>query len=198
MKPKRPAGTSFAAGLFGFMAGVALTAAFTDSCWGYNCGFGWSSHTVIIHNATWGRTWVNRGVYVHTWGGYNRSFYTRPYAYVNRPIQVNINNVNVNRNVNYRGPTNVNVNRPTNVNVNKPTNVNVNKPANMNVNRPNNVNASRPTNVNVNRPTTMATSTPHNYGYQAPKPPAGTFSGVNNGARAQTAGQRGKAGRTHR
>jgi len=179
--PPPPAGTAFAAGLFGFMAGVALTAAFTDSCWGYHCGFAWSSHTVIIHNTTWGRTWVNRGVYVHTWGGYNAGFYSRPYAYVNRPIQININNVNVNRNVNYRGPTNVNVNRSTNVNVNRPTNVNVN----------------HPTNVNVNRPTTATANAPHNYGYQAPKPPAGAFSGVQNGARTQAAGQRGKVGRTH-
>jgi hypothetical protein len=27
--------------------------------------FAWDRHTVFINNAPWGRTWVNRGTYVH-------------------------------------------------------------------------------------------------------------------------------------
>ena len=47
---------------FGF--GVALGAAFRPWGWGYN-RFDWGAHRVIINNAPWGRTWVNRGAYVH-------------------------------------------------------------------------------------------------------------------------------------
>ena len=185
LPPPPPPGAAFFFGLFGFLTAVAITSAFADSCWGWHCGFGWSSHTVIIHNTTWGRTWVNRGVYVHTWGGYNRGFYSRPYAYVNRPIQVNINNVNINRNINYRGNNNININRPNN------GNINVNRP---NVNLPNNRpkidigNAPRPA---APRPT-VQTPRP-NRGYDAPRPPAGTFSGAKNGVRTQAAQNRGKA-----
>jgi hypothetical protein len=47
---------------FGF--GVTLGVAFVP--WGWHANsFAWDRHTVIINNATWGRTWVNRTVYVH-------------------------------------------------------------------------------------------------------------------------------------
>ena len=32
--------------------------------WGY-CGFDWDSHVVMINNAPWRRTWINRHEYVH-------------------------------------------------------------------------------------------------------------------------------------
>jgi hypothetical protein len=32
--------------------------------WGY-CRFDWDSHVVIINNAPWRRTWINRREYVH-------------------------------------------------------------------------------------------------------------------------------------
>jgi hypothetical protein len=32
--------------------------------WGY-CRFDWDSHVVIINNAPWQRTWINRREYVH-------------------------------------------------------------------------------------------------------------------------------------
>ena len=47
---------------FGF--GVTLGVAFQPWGWGYS-RFDWGRRTVIINNAPWGRTWVNRGAYVH-------------------------------------------------------------------------------------------------------------------------------------
>jgi hypothetical protein len=32
--------------------------------WG-GIGLGWRSHDILIENHPWGRTWVNRGAYVH-------------------------------------------------------------------------------------------------------------------------------------
>jgi hypothetical protein len=127
-----PAGPStgdvVAAALIGFTVGVAITAAFSDGWWGHRGGFVWSSHTVVIHNSAWGRTWVNHTTYVHTWGGYNRGFYSRPNAWVNRSTNIN-RNVNVNRNINVNNNVNVNNNR------NRNTNVNQNRNSNQNANR---------------------------------------------------------------
>src|SRR2546427_9934265 len=36
--------------------------------WGY-CRFDWDSHVVIINNAPWRRTWINRREYVHPYEG---------------------------------------------------------------------------------------------------------------------------------
>jgi len=47
---------------FGF--GVTIGAAFRPWGWGYN-RFEWNTHTVIINNTHWDRTWVNRTTYVH-------------------------------------------------------------------------------------------------------------------------------------
>lgn len=47
---------------FGF--GVTLGAAFVP--WGWHAThFGWRDHVVVINNAPWRRTWVNRSTYVH-------------------------------------------------------------------------------------------------------------------------------------
>lgn len=47
---------------FGF--GITLGAAFVP--WGWHANrVVWAQHTVIINNAPWGRTWVNRVAYVH-------------------------------------------------------------------------------------------------------------------------------------
>jgi hypothetical protein len=48
----------------GFRFGVGLGVAFRPWGWGYN-RIGWSERVVIINNAPWHRTWVNRTVYVH-------------------------------------------------------------------------------------------------------------------------------------
>lgn len=47
---------------FGF--GVTIGAAFRPWGWGAN-RFGWNDHVVIVNNAPWRRTWVNRPAYVH-------------------------------------------------------------------------------------------------------------------------------------
>jgi hypothetical protein len=57
---------------FGF--GVSLGVAFAP--WGWGPGFygrfDWGRHAVFINNARWGRTWYNRGVYVHPYAGVRR------------------------------------------------------------------------------------------------------------------------------
>jgi len=47
---------------FGF--GVTIGAAFRPWGWGFN-RFEWNTHTVIVNNVHWDRTWVNRTTYVH-------------------------------------------------------------------------------------------------------------------------------------
>ena len=60
--PPRPG--FFVGGAIGFNFGVALGVAFRPWGWGYH-HFDWGRHVVVINNAPWGRTWVNRGAYVH-------------------------------------------------------------------------------------------------------------------------------------
>jgi Protein of unknown function (DUF3300) len=54
---------------FGF--GVTLGGFFRPWGWGYD-RFDWGGHRVFINNAPWGRTWVNRGSYVHPYQGVRR------------------------------------------------------------------------------------------------------------------------------
>ena len=54
---------------FGF--GVSLGLSFRPWGWGYN-RFDWGGHAVFINNARWGRTWFNRGAYVHPYAGVRR------------------------------------------------------------------------------------------------------------------------------
>jgi hypothetical protein len=185
--PPPPPGAVVTAAVLGFAIGVALSNSYCTSYWGYHGGFGWSSHTVIIHNSSWGRTWVNHTTYVHAWGGSNRGFYARPNAYVNTHAYVRHNtNVNVNRN------TNVNVNRNTNVNANRNQNVNRNTNVNPNVNRAAYQSPSR------NAYSGNATSA-NARGY-TPQSSArsGTFSGVQNGRSEHAAAARGNASRGRR
>lgn len=60
--PPRPGFVVGGAIRFGF--GITIGAAFRPWGWGAN-RFVWNTHTVIINNAPWRRTWVNRGAYVH-------------------------------------------------------------------------------------------------------------------------------------
>ena len=55
----------------GFFVGGAITfgpaigiGVFAPFGWG-GISFGWGAHTIIVNNRPWGRTWVNRGAYVH-------------------------------------------------------------------------------------------------------------------------------------
>jgi hypothetical protein len=50
---------------FGFF--VTIGDFFRPWGWGY-CRFDWGSHVVIINNAAWRRTWINRHEYVHPYG----------------------------------------------------------------------------------------------------------------------------------
>lgn len=60
--PPRPG--IFVGGVVHFGFGVTLGAAFRPWGWGAN-RFAWNDHAVIINNAPWRRTWVNRPSYVH-------------------------------------------------------------------------------------------------------------------------------------
>jgi hypothetical protein len=54
-------------GAIGFNFGITLGLAFRPWGWGVvGLGrFDWGAHAVFVNNARWGRTWVNRAVYVH-------------------------------------------------------------------------------------------------------------------------------------
>jgi Protein of unknown function (DUF3300) len=54
---------------FGF--GVGIGGFFRPWGWGYS-RFDWGGHRVFINNAPWGRSWVNRGAYVHPYEGVRR------------------------------------------------------------------------------------------------------------------------------
>jgi hypothetical protein len=60
--PPRPG--FFVGGAIGFGFGVGIGSYFSPWGWG-SSRFGWSNHVVIVNNRPWGRTWVNRRVYVH-------------------------------------------------------------------------------------------------------------------------------------
>jgi hypothetical protein len=60
--PPRPG--FLVAGAINFGFGFALGPAFRPWGWGYN-RFVWNTHTVIVNNVTWNRTWVTRTTYVH-------------------------------------------------------------------------------------------------------------------------------------
>jgi hypothetical protein len=60
--PPRPG--FYVGGAIGFNFGISIGVAFRPWGWGGN-GFNWAGRAVLINNARWGRTWVNRAAYVH-------------------------------------------------------------------------------------------------------------------------------------
>ncbi len=61
--PLRP--HAYIGGFFSFgFGGIQVGAAFAPWGWG-GVGFGWASHSIMIDNHPWARTYVNRGSYVH-------------------------------------------------------------------------------------------------------------------------------------
>jgi hypothetical protein len=64
----------FVGGAIRFGPVVTIGPAFGRYGW-YGAGFGWGGHTILIDHRPWGRTYVNRGVYVHP--------YAHPYV---RPV----------------------------------------------------------------------------------------------------------------
>ena len=67
----RPRPGFFVGGAINFGYGVSIGAAFRPWGWGYN-RFAWNTHTVIINNRPWARTWVNRPTYAHPYSGVQR------------------------------------------------------------------------------------------------------------------------------
>ena len=61
----------FIGGAIGFRFGVGIGPAFRPWGWGVN-RFAWNTHTVIINDRPWGRTWANRATYVHPYAGVPR------------------------------------------------------------------------------------------------------------------------------
>ncbi len=61
----------FVGGAINFGFGVTLGGFFRPWGWGGD-RFDWGAHRVFINNAPWGRTWANRGVYVHPYEGFRR------------------------------------------------------------------------------------------------------------------------------
>lgn len=63
----------FVGGAIRFGVGVSIGPAFAP--WGWGAGFArfdWGGHAVFVNNARWGRTWVNRAVYVHPYPAVRR------------------------------------------------------------------------------------------------------------------------------
>lgn len=58
-------------GAIGFGFGVTIGAFFRPWGWGAS-RIVWADHAFFINNARWGRTWVNRGTYVHAYPGVHR------------------------------------------------------------------------------------------------------------------------------
>jgi Protein of unknown function (DUF3300) len=54
----------FIGGAIRFGPAIAIGPAFGRFGW-YGAGFGWGGHTILIDHRPWGRTFYNRGVYVH-------------------------------------------------------------------------------------------------------------------------------------
>jgi len=67
--PPRPGIVVGAAISFGF--GVNLGVAFRPWGWGV-VRFDWGAHALFINNVVWGRTWFNRGFYVHPYADLHR------------------------------------------------------------------------------------------------------------------------------
>ncbi len=63
--------------------------------WGWGGGFNWYNHAVIVNSSVWGRSWYNRGAYVHNYGNWDRGNWRNTY--------VNNRTVIVNNNGGYRG-----------------------------------------------------------------------------------------------
>jgi len=62
----------FVGGAIRFGPAITIGTAFGRYGW-FGAGFGWSNHAILIDRRPWGRTWINRGAYVHP--------YARPYAH---------------------------------------------------------------------------------------------------------------------
>jgi hypothetical protein len=67
--PPRPG--FFVGGGIRFGFGVTIGGFFRPWGWGYG-RFDWGRHVVVVNNRPWGRTWYNRGTYVHPYADVHR------------------------------------------------------------------------------------------------------------------------------
>jgi hypothetical protein len=58
----------FIGGAIGFGPGFFIGASFGS--WGWGGVFDWHAHAFLFNHAVWGRTWYNRGFYVHNYGNW--------------------------------------------------------------------------------------------------------------------------------
>jgi len=164
--PPRPG--FFVGGAITFGRGFVIGGSFVN--WGWGGYFDWRAHNFFFNHVVWNRTWVNRGVYVHNWGGWNGGRYPH-YA----PTRI-VNNVNINRNVTVN--RNVDVNR--NAFVNRNTTVN----NQFNTQNRNVYHGNQPYSVTPNR------------GYESHEQEhSGAFHGTENGNREHAAAQWGRDSR---
>jgi len=119
--PPRPG--FFLGGAIGFGGGFVIGSSFGS--WGWGGGFDWRAHSVIVHNTVWGRTWANRGAYVHGWGNWNGGRWRQ--TVVNRNVTIN-RKVTISRNENFN--RNESINRTQNFNRNENLNRTTQQPAN--------------------------------------------------------------------
>lgn len=61
----------FVGGAISFGFGVTIGAWFHPWGWGAS-RFVWNTHTIVINNVRWGRTWANRATYAHPYPGIHR------------------------------------------------------------------------------------------------------------------------------
>jgi uncharacterized protein DUF3300 len=64
----RPRPGFFVGGAIRFGGGITIGTAFAPFGWG-GVGFGWREHTILVDRRPWGRSWDNRGAYVHPYEG---------------------------------------------------------------------------------------------------------------------------------
>ena len=154
-------GKTAAAALIGFGLGVAIGSSMNNhyyAPYGWGAwGMGWHTHTVVVVGKPWGVPPYARYPYVRPvavpYGGY------RPATNVYAPKNINVNNVNVNRNV-YAGATPrpqpySSASRPTTTSAARPSTTQVQRPATASNTRPPATQSQRPATTPGSRPTSQ-------------------------------------------
>jgi len=200
--PGPSTGAVVATGLIAFGLGVAVGAAASNNCCWYGGSMSWHSHTVVVANTAYSRTWATRA-YIPPPPPYYRA--GGPYP-AGRPPLPPPGRAVAYGNTAYRGNTNVNVNNVNNVNVNVNRNNanvnNVNRNVNANTNTVNRGNVSGGAAANTNNRGGAAARQPEaaSRGYSRPAESgrASTFSGAGNGRSERAAADRGERSRRSR
>ena len=169
--PPRPG--FFVGGAISFGPAFVIGGSFVN--WGWGGYFDWRAHSFFFNRVAWNRTWANRAVYVHNWGGWNGGRYPH---YAPRVV----NNVNINRNVTVN--RNVDVNRNVQINRNAYVNRNTTVNNQFNTQNRNVYHGNQPYSVTPNR------------GFESHEQEhSGAFHGTENGNREHAAAQWGRDSR---